>query len=259
MELSLYQVDAFASKVFEGNPAAVCPLDEWVPDDIMQSIAAENNLSETAFFVPTDTGFHIRWFTPAAEVELCGHATLAAAHVLFHSLGFDKDKIAFQSQSGILTVARAKNGLVMDFPLQPPMPCDTPDEIIAAFGRRLLECLKAEDYMVVLPTEEDVRSANPDLTPLLDLDLRGVIITAPSIKYDFVSRFFAPKYGIPEDPVTGSAHTQLVPYWESKLNITRFHAKQVSPRGGKLFCERLGNRVLIHGEAVMYLKGTISI
>ena len=259
MKISLYQIDAFASKLFEGNPAAVCPLNEWLPDEIMQSIAAENNLSETAFFVPKNTGFHIRWFTPKSEVDLCGHATLASAYVLFNILGYKKDKIEFDSKSGMLAVTKDNEWLVMDFPLQPPVPCDIPDEIVAAFDTMPVECLKAEDLIVVFDHENDIESANPDLGQLLKLDMRGVIITAKSTRYDFVSRFFAPKYGIPEDPVTGSAYTQLAPYWASKTGLNRFRVKQLSSRGGELLCKLVDNRVLIYGKAVKYLEGTINI
>ncbi len=259
MELPLYQVDAFASKLFEGNPAAVCPLNEWLSDETMQSIAAENNLSETAFFVPKHAGFHIRWFTPKCEVDLCGHATLASAYVLFNILGYQKDKIEFDSKSGILSVSRDNGWLVMDFPAQPPIPCDVPDEIVAAFDKKPIECLKAEDFVVVFDREHEIKSAAPDLGQLLKLDLRGVIITATSTRYDFVSRFFAPKYGIPEDPVTGSAYTQLAPYWASKIGSNRFRAKQLSSRGGELICEHVDDRVLIYGKAVKYLEGKINI
>jgi len=259
MEISLYQIDAFASKLFEGNPAAVCPLDEWLSDEIMQSIAAENNLSETVFFVPKGNGFHIRWFTPASEVDLCGHATLASAYVLFNILGYKKDRIEFDSKSGILAVTQDNEWLVLDFPLQPPVPCDIPDEIVAAFDKMPIECLKAEDFIVVFEREIDIESANPDLGQLLKLDLRGVIITAKSTRYDFVSRFFAPKYGIPEDPVTGSAYTQLAPYWASKMGSNRFRVKQLSARGGELLCEIVDDRVLIYGKAVKYLEGKINI
>jgi len=213
VELTLYQIDAFASKPFEGNPAAVCPLDEWLPEKIMQSIAEENNLSETAFFIPTGNGFHIRWFTPTSEVDLCGHATLATAYVLFNILRYKDDKIVFDSKSGILTVTKDDELLVMDFPAQPPFLCDIPEEIVKAFDIAPIECLKSEDFIVVFKHENDIESANPDFEQLKKLDLRGVIITAKSSRYDFVARFFAPKYGVPEDPVTGSAYTQLAPYW----------------------------------------------
>ncbi len=259
MEISLYQIDAFASKLFEGNPAAVCPLNEWLPDEVMQSIAKENNLSETAFFVSKGDGFHIRWFTPKNEVDLCGHATMASAYALFNILGYEKDKIEFESKSGILAVTRDNDWLVMDFPAQPSVPCEIPKEIIEAFDTMPIECLKAEDYIVVFDREIDIESASPDLGQLIKLDLRGVIITAQSGRYDFITRFFAPKYGIPEDPVTGSAYTQLAPYWASTLGSKRFRVKQVSSRGGELACEMLDDRVLIYGKAVKYLEGKINI
>lgn len=259
MKLSLYQIDAFASRLFEGNPAAVCPLDEWLPDEIMQSIANENNLSETAFFVPQGDGFHIRWFTPASEVDLCGHATLATGYVLFHILGYKGNEIEFASKSGTLVVTKNKEWIVLDFPAQPPVLCDMPQEIVQAFDAAPIECLKAEDYVVVFEHEMDVESANPDFGQLEALDLRGVIITAKSTHYDFVVRFFAPKYGVPEDPVTGSAYTQLAPYWASKTGVKRFRAKQVSSRGGELTCELADDRVLISGKAKKYLEGKINI
>ena len=186
MEITLYQIDAFASKLFEGNPAAVCPLQAWLPDEIMQSIAAENNLSETAFFVPKGNGYHIRWFTPVSEVDLCGHATLAAAYVLFNILGYKKDKIEFDSKSGILAVTKDNEWLIMDFPAQPPVACDIPKEIVKAFDIAPIECLKSEDFIVVFEREIDIESANPDFEQLKKLDLRGVIITAKPTRYDFV-------------------------------------------------------------------------
>ena len=259
MEISLYQIDAFASKLFEGNPAAVCPLDEWLPDKTMQSIAEENNLSETAFFVPKKNGLHIRWFTPKGEVDLCGHATLATSYVLFNILGYKRDKIEFDSRSGLLIVTKDNERIVMDFPAQPPVLCDIPKEIGKAFNIAPIECLKSEDFIVVFEREIDIESAKPDLEQLTKLDLRGVIITAKSSRYDFIARFFAPKYGIPEDPVTGSAYTQLAPYWASKIGSKRFSVKQVSSRGGKLTCEIVDDRVLISGKAIKYLEGKINI
>lgn len=259
MKLPIYQIDAFASKAFEGNPAAICPLQKWLADEVMQSIAEENNLSETAFFVPTKNGFNIRWFTPTTEVDLCGHATLAAAFVIFNELNYKHDSITFESKSGILTVIKKEALLVMDFPAQPPSLCDLPLEIKQAFDFKPIECLKSEDYIVVLKNEADVLNAKPKLELLNNIDLRGVIITAKSDNYDFVSRFFAPKYGINEDPVTGSAYTQLTPYWEKKLGKKSLHAKQLSRRGGELFCESLGDRITIAGSAVKYLQGKIII
>jgi len=259
MKLSVFQIDAFAKQAFEGNPAAVCPLPFWLPEGVMQLIAEENNLSETAFFVATESGFHIRWFTPTVEVDLCGHATLAAAFVLFEYLGFEGDDIAFDSRSGILNVGREGELLVMDFPAQPPEPCETPEEILHAFGVEPVICLKAEDYIVVYELEEDVLTADPKLELLRELDGRGVIITSLSEKYDFVSRFFAPNYGIDEDPVTGSAFTQLAPYWSGQLGRSKLHAKQVSSRGGEVICELKGDRVAIAGTAVKFLQGEIEI
>ena len=259
MRLPIYQIDAFASESFTGNPAAVCPLQNWLPDATMQAIAAENNLSETAFFVPIKNGFHIRWFTPVAEVDLCGHATLAAAYVVFNDLGVEVDTICFESKSGPLRVVREGELLVMDFPLQPPVPCQIPDEIVRAFKVKPIECLESEDYIVVFENEEDLLLADPDLLELSKLDLRGVVITAKSSKYDFAARFFGPKLGINEDPVTGSAYTQLVPYWAERLGVEKLHAKQLSKRGGELLCEVVGDRVNIAGRAVKYLTGEIEI
>jgi PhzF family phenazine biosynthesis protein len=259
LELDLYQIDAFTDMPFEGNPAAVIPLKTWLLDNDMQSIAEENNLSETAFFVPTKKGFHIRWFTPETEVDLCGHATLAAAYVLFNFLGYNKDRIEFESKSGTLTVSQKDEWLVMDFPAQPPIPCNVPDEIAKAFGKAPIECLQSEDYTVVFESESEILSITPDMDYLKKLDLRGVIITARSRQYDFVSRFFAPKYGIDEDPVTGSAHTQLIPYWARKLGKAKMKAKQVSSRGGELVCELHDDRVLISGKAVKFLEGKIEL
>ncbi|MBT8342379.1 MAG: PhzF family phenazine biosynthesis protein [Desulfatitalea sp.] len=259
MEISLYQIDAFASELFKGNPAAVCPLEEWLPDETMQSIAEENNLSETAFFLPTLNGFHIRWFSPKGEVDLCGHATLATAYVLFNILGYKREKIEFDSRSGLLLVTKSNDRIILDFPSQPPVLCDIPNEIIRAFDIAPIECLKSEDYIAVFEREIDIESAKPNLNQLAKLDLRGVIITAKSSKYDFIARFFAPKYGIPEDPVTGSAYTQIAPYWASKKGINRFSVKQVSLRGGELTCEIVDNRVLISGKAIKYFEGKINI
>ena len=259
MKIDIYQIDAFANKAFEGNPAAVCPLNSWLPDELMQSIAAENNLAETAFFVPQGTGYFIRWFTPITEVDLCGHATLASAYVLFNILDFNGDKIDFDSKSGILSVSRDGDSLIMDFPSQPPEPCDTPKEIIEAFGMMPNECLKYEDYVVIFDNAEQVQMADPDFEILKKLDCRGVIISSLSEEYDFVARFFAPNFGIPEDPVTGSAYTRLVPYWAQKTDKTRFRVKQLSSRGGELLCELRDDRVLISGRAVKYLEGSLEV
>lgn len=259
MKIPLYQIDAFAEKAFQGNPAAICPLSSWLANDVMQAIAAENNLSETAFFIETDKGFHIRWFTPTTEVDLCGHATLAAAFVIFNELAYHKDEINFDSRSGVLKVKKESSLLIMDFPTQTPIACETPKALQQAFGIKPIQCLKEQDYLFVVENQDDVINAQPDLNLLKKLDLRGVIITSQSKDYDFVSRFFAPNYGIDEDPVTGSAHTQLTPYWSEQLGKTTLNTKQVSQRGGELQCELLGDRVSIAGYAVKYLQGEIII
>jgi PhzF family phenazine biosynthesis protein len=268
MKLPIYQVDAFAEKAFEGNPAAVVPLEEWLPDATMQAIAAENNLAETAFFVKTDNGFHIRWFTPTKEVTLCGHATLASAFVLFNCLGFasgsdekssDEASIVFDSLSGELKVSRQGDLLTLDFPNQPPVPCDIPEELVQGLGKRPIACYKFEDYVAVFEHEEDIKAMEPDYSALEQLDLRGVIVTAPASEYDFVARFFAPKYGIPEDPVTGSAYTKLTPYWAERTGKQVLNARQISSRGGNLKCTLKGDRVYIAGKAVLYLSGSIDV
>ena len=253
----LYQVDAFSNHPFAGNPAAVCPLTSWLSDATMQAIAAENNLSETAFFVETNGIYHIRWFTPTTEVDLCGHATLASAYVLFEKLGFTGEVIVFQSKSGVLKVRRDRGRFVLDFPQQVPVPCTVPEPVRQVFGSHVTACLKHEDYLVVLDDEATVRTANPDVHTFKQLDLRGVMITAQAKDYDFVSRFFAPNCGIDEDPVTGSAFTQLIPYWAEVLAKHKLTAKQVSKRGGEVWCELAGDRVLIAGHAILYLEGEI--
>ncbi len=259
MKLNIYQIDAFANRTLEGNPAAIIPLDEWLSDELMQAIAAENNLSETAFFVPTTEGYHIRWFTPVHEVNLCGHATIASSYVLFNMLGYDKAEIEFESKSGRLIVKQKGEWLEMNFPSQPPIKCEIPQQILDVFNEKPVECLKSEDYLVVFDNEQQVFDANPNYSLLSELELRGVTITSRSEKYDFVSRFFAPKYGINEDPVTGSSFTQLIPYWSSKLSKNNLFAKQVSKRGGEVQCSYLGDRVLISGKAAKYMVGTIEI
>lgn len=259
MKLSLYQIDAFAERPFEGNPAAVVPLDEWLPDETLQAIAEENNLAETAYFVPEGDGYHIRWFTPNKEATLCGHATLAAAYVIFTLLQTQKKEVVFTSLSGKLTVTRNERLLTLNFPVQQPTPCDIPELLAAGLGKSPIKCLKHMDYLAVFDNEEDILAIDPDYMMLSQLDLRGVIITAPSDRYDFVARVFTPKYGIPEDSVTGSAYTQLIPYWSERLEKPNLHAKQVSIRGGELLCELQWDRVLISGYAVKYMEGTIEI
>jgi len=259
MKIPIYQIDAFAAECFKGNPAAVCPLEKWLTDEVMLAIAAENNLSETAFFITTENGFHIRWFTPTTEVALCGHATLASAYVIFNELNYKNSTILFDSKSGVLKVEKKDQLLIMDFPAQPPVACKTPKELEEAFGITPLFCLKSEDYIFVVENEIDVINANPDFNLLKKIDLRGVSITSHSDEYDFISRFFAPKYGINEDPVTGSAHTELAPYWAKRLNKNKLKAKQASTRGGELYCEVNHDRVNIAGYATKYLQGEIII
>ena len=259
MTITTYQVDAFTSKLFSGNPAAVCPLQSWLDDDLMQSIAAENNLSETVFFVPQDQGFHIRWFTPMDEVDLCGHATLAAAFILFNQLDYSQDEIIFYSRSGELKVSKNEQWLTLDFPLQAPTSCSYPSSAEQAFNIQPSEMLQAVDLILVYQNEKQIHDLKPDFNRLKDIPQRGVIVTAPSRDYDFVVRYFAPELGVPEDPVTGSAYTQLAPFWQTKLNKTKFHAKQLSSRGGEVVCEIKQDRVLISGQAVLYMSGEIEL
>jgi PhzF family phenazine biosynthesis protein len=259
MEIPLYQIDAFTSHVFRGNPAAVCPLEGWLDDPVLQAIAQENNLSETAFFVRETQDYRIRWFTPVAEVDLCGHATLASGFVIFNYLDPTINRVTFHSRSGPLSVVREEELLSMDFPSQPPQSCSPPGELLDGLGGELLEVLCSEDYFVVFPGERDIRALNPDMGTLKRLDLRGVIVTAPGDEVDFVSRFFAPSLGIDEDPVTGSAHCALTPYWSRRLGKNDLHAYQVSRRGGELFCIDRGDRVSISGRAVRYMEGSITI
>jgi PhzF family phenazine biosynthesis protein len=257
MELSIFQVDAFTSKVFGGNPAAVVPLTHWLPDATLQSIALENNLAETAYFVKVGDRFHLRWFTPAVEMDLCGHATLASAWVLFHELGYANNAIAFDTKSGELVVRKDGDLLTMDFPSRPPKPLTPEAGAAAAIGGKPKEILAARDYFLVYETEEEVLSLQPDMFTLSKLNQGTFIVTAKGKNCDFVSRFFAPKLGVPEDPVTGSAHCSLIPYWAEKLGKKTFTARQVSARGGELFCKLNGDRVEMAGHAVLYLKGTI--
>lgn len=258
MKLKQYQVDAFAARVFEGNPAAVCPLKNWLDDDVLQAIAEENNLSETAFFVPGEKGFALRWFTPIKEIDLCGHATLAAAHVIFEILGYAESVIVFKTRSGELLVKKQAGLLQMDFPASSPTLREIPEILVQGLGVRPSEVLSAEDYLAVFDTESAVRAITPNYAVLGQLGLRGVIVTAPGTDVDFVRRFFAPKWGIPEDPVTGSAHCQLAPYWAGKLGKNPLSARQVSKRGGNLVCEVSGNRVLLSGRAVTFMEAEIT-
>jgi len=259
MKLNLYQIDAFASKVFQGNPAAVIPLKNWLADETLQLIAQENNLSETAFFCFSDDYYEIRWFTPNSEVELCGHATLAAAYVIFNILNIKSNQIIFKSLSGLLIVKKIDDLFRLDFPSQKVKKCDMPKLLSEALGDLVVDCYQNEDYLVIFDNENVLAKIKPDFNKLSMLDLRGVIITAPGDHYDFVSRAFFPKYGIMEDPVTGSAHTKLIPYWAEKTGKSIFKAKQISKRGGELFCEYNGNRVYISGYAQIYMRGEIEI
>lgn len=260
MELPLFQIDAFTGRVFHGNPAGVVPLDEWLPDATMQAIAAENNLAETAFLVPEGDGYRIRWFTPVVEVDLCGHATLASAWVVFHRLGHAGDTLRFVSKSGPLTVRRLDDDrLELDFPARPAAPAEAPADLVAGLGTTPREVHLAVDWLVVLDDEAAVRALRPDMRALVRLD-RGVMATAPgSAGIDFVSRFFTPAHGIDEDPVTGSAHCTLGPFWGPRLGKTRMQARQVSARGGAIEVGLVGDRVTLAGHAVPYLEGQITV
>jgi PhzF family phenazine biosynthesis protein len=259
MQIPLYQVDAFSARPFAGNPAAICPLEAWLDGERMQSIAAENNLAETAFFVPEGDGYRLRWFTPVTEVNLCGHATLASAFVVFRHLAPGLERVLFQTRSGPLPVWRGGDRLTMDFPSSPPAAVEAHPRLVPALGMRPQDVLAARDYMLVYETEEQVRALQPDMAGLAEVDRFAVIVTAPGRDCDFVSRFFAPKQGVPEDPATGSAHCTLIPYWSRRLGKKQLFARQVSPRGGELWCEDLGERVHIAGQAVEFLRGTITL
>lgn len=261
MNIPIYQVDAFTSEVFSGNPAAVCIIEEWLDDNIMQSIALENNLSETAFIMQRDGQFKIRWFTPETEVDLCGHATLASAFVLFEEELIEDNTVTFESQSGPLIVEHLDNGLLsMNFPSRRPIACKKPEVLEDALDTNVVATLASRDLLVILENEEEVSNLLPNLELLSRIEeYMAVIVSAKGNKVDFVSRFFAPNAGIPEDPVTGSSHCTLIPYWSEQLNKDKLHALQLSPRGGELFCENMGERVVIKGKAVMYMKGEIYI
>jgi len=259
VRIPIYQVDAFSKTLFAGNPAAICPLESWLPDPQMQSIAAENNLAETAFFVPDNGRFQLRWFTPAVEVDLCGHATLASAHVLLNKLGWPQPSVRFDTKSGELIVTRDGELLSMDFPARAPLPCGVHPDLLSALGGQPETVLAARDYLVVYRSESEVRALAPDLERLKAMDRFAVIVTGPGDHVDFVSRFFAPAKGVPEDPVTGSAHCTLIPYWSARLGKTKLHALQVSKRGGELWCQSNGDRVKISGHAVCFLGGSIEI
>jgi PhzF family phenazine biosynthesis protein len=259
MNLPIYQIDAFTSRRFRGNPAAVVVMDEWLPDELMAAIAAENNLAETAFVIPHPQVAPLRWFTPAIEVDLCGHATLATAHVILGSYRPAATTIRFATRSGDLSVSRRDELLCMDFPARPPKPIVLGDALVAALGARPREVLLARDILAVFDSEAEIKRLRPDFERIAALDVFAVIASARGDHVDFVSRFFAPAAGIPEDPVTGSAHCTLTPYWAEKLGKNKLIAHQVSARGGELWCEMLGDRVAIAGATVEYLRGEIIV
>ena len=261
MSIPLYQVDAFTGAVFAGNPAAVCPLDTWLPDATLQAIALENNLSETAYFVPEGDGFALRWFTPVHEVDLCGHATLASAHVIMTLLQPERRSVAFSTKvSGTLTVERDGDRYVMDFPPWPRQEVAPDPAVTEALGKAPSALFTGNDWMAVFDDEADIQGLEPDMTALARLEARGVIATAPGREVDFVSRFFAPRFGIPEDPVTGSAHCMLTPYWAERLGKTALSARQISPRGGDIHCTLTADgRIKLAGQAALYMEGRIHV
>lgn len=260
MKLDIYQVDAFTSEVFKGNPAAICPLESWLDAELMQKIALENNLAETAFFVKRDDVYEIRWFTPTFEIDLCGHATLASAYVIFEILKAEENTVKFHShKSGALSVKKQGDRLVLDFPSRPVSPVEMPEGLIEAIGKEPEEIFKARDYFLVYETEQEIADIKPNFSKLLEVGGIGFIVTAKGESADFVSRFFAPEVGIFEDPVTGSAHCNLIPFWAERLGKDKLFARQISARGGELFCELHGDRVKIGGSAVLYLKGEIYV
>lgn len=260
MRLPLYQVDAFADQLFTGNPAAVVPLQHWLPDRTMQKIAAENNLAETAFIRPDGDGWAIRWFTPEVEIDLCGHATLASAFIIANFLNEGADRIRFSTKvAGDLQVSRQDDRYSLDFPSRPGAVADVPADALAALGGDTPQvALSSRDLMLVYERAEQVAALKPDFTALARAG-REIIATAPGDDVDFVSRFFAPSVGIAEDPVTGSAHCTLIPYWADRLGRTELTARQISARGGQLWCRLDGQRVHIAGHAVLYLEGTIHV
>jgi len=257
MKLDIYQVDAFSQQPFGGNPAAVCPLTEWLPDEQLQNIAAENNLSETAYLVPRGDFYELRWFTPEVEVDLCGHATLAAAWVLIHQLADAPEVLRFATRSGELRVTRNGDELAMDFPAKQPQPCEPPSGLLNALGIEHAEVFAADDYIVLVDDEAQIAALTPDFARLKGLPKRGIAVTAKSTRFDFVSRWFGPNVGVNEDPVTGSAHTSLAPFWAERLGKSLLTAEQGGKRRGQLRCELRGDRVIISGHAVLYLQGVI--
>ncbi len=281
MRIPYYRVSAFTRQPFAGNPAGVCPLERWLPNALLQAVAAENDLSETAFFVPQTQGFDLRWFTPAVEVDLCGHATLASAFVLFTELGYREQRVHFHTRSGWLSAERRGQLVELDFPARPPEVCQPPEKLLRGLKLPPREILKSRDYLAVYDSADQVAALEPDLVLLAEVDSLGVIATAPESldgltaallrtqlarsdaqrtpPADFVSRFFAPRAGVPEDPVTGSAHSTLIPFWARRLGKDELFARQISKRGGELHCRNLGQRVGIGGEAVVYTRGEIAL
>ena len=260
MKVPFYHLNAFTSRRDGGNGAGVCPLDRWLEEPVMQGIATERGLAETAFFVPDGKGdFALRWFTPEFEIDLCGHATLASAHVLFHALGDRRTSLTFHSKSGPLTVRREDDRLTLDFPSRPATSADAPEALLAAMGRKPREVMRSRDYLLVYERESDVRALRPDMALLNTVDTLGVIATAPGESVDFVSRFFAPRAGVPEDPATGSSHCTLIPYWSRRLGRKELVAHQVSARGGEFWCRDRGERVDISGEGVLVLEGVLHL
>ncbi len=260
MKLKIFQADAFTEKLFAGNPAAVCPLDKWLPDEVMQKIAAENNLAETAFYIPKENDFHLRWFTPAVEVDLCGHATLATAHVMFNHLGYGKPQINFHSMSGMLSVKKNGESITLNFPKDELHKTETPKAISDAIAVVPEEVFKGKNVLlVVLKSQKDLEEIKPKINFIEAAHPHGVIFTAKGNDVDFVSRCFFPNCGINEDPVTGSAHCILTPYWAAKLGKTKLTARQLSKRTGNLVCELIGDRVEISGKAITYLTGEIEV
>jgi PhzF family phenazine biosynthesis protein len=260
MKIEYYHVDAFTNSVFGGNPAGVCLLEKPMAEEVMQKIAAENNLSETAFVWLEKGTYQIRWFSPATEVDLCGHATLASAHVLLNRKGLNAERLEFQSKTDRLSVQKENGLLYLDFPARTARACHAPTELLTALILQPLEVLASvRDYLVIYPTEETVKRLNPNMDRLKQIDKFGVIVSAPGEKADFVSRFFCPGAGIAEDPVTGSSHCTLIPYWSKKSGKTKLQARQVSARGGELMCQNLGERVRIGGQAVIYCEGKVEI
>jgi len=258
-EIPFFQVDAFSGNVFSGNPAGVCLLEKWHSDTVLHSIAAENNLSETAFLVRREELFELRWFTPEIEVDLCGHATLASGHVIFKYLEPHLTRVEFLTKSGKLSVEQNADLLFLDFPSRKPIKCKPPERLEAILGVSPSDVLYSRDLMVVFDDESTIKELQPDMAAVAKLKYFALVVTAPGKNSDFVSRFFAPGAGVPEDPVTGSAHCTLVPYWSERLGKKSLHAFQLSKRGGELFCVNEDDRVLIGGRAITYLRGTIEL